>query len=250
MNVVDGVPRAVLAEDEPLLADELAEQLGALWPELQIVERAADGPAALRAIDHHAPDIALLDIHLPRLSGLDVARHVAQRCHVVFITGYEQYAIDAFTAGVVDYILKPVDPGRLMASVQRLKARLRQPADSPHPPPALRAAPPCPLQWINASRGSTIRLITVDEVLYFRSDHKVTLVVTAEGEAVIRKTIRELTQELDPAVFWQVHRSAVVNVHAIDCVHRDGHGQLSLRLRNRAEVLPVAEAYRARFRQM
>lgn len=248
----DPAPRAVLAEDEPLLVDELCEHLEALWPELAIVERVADGPAALRAIEHHAPDLALLDIHLPRLSGLEVARHVGRRCHVAFITGYDQYAIDAFEAGAVDYVLKPVDPGRLLTTVQRLKERLcRHPVDLTALSPRTDAAPPTRhLQWINASRGSTIRLITVDEVLYFRADNKVTLVITADAEAVIRKTIKELSDELDPAVFWQVHRSALVNVHAIDSVHRDGRGHLSLRLKNRNEVLPVAEAYHHRFRQM
>jgi len=252
MNRLETRPRAVLAEDEPLLADELAELLADLWPDLQIVARAEDGPSALRAVEEHAPDLALLDIQLPRLSGLEVARHVSRRCVVAFITGYDQYAVDAFEAGAVDYVLKPVDAGRLLTTVQRLKDRLRRPPEDltavlpAHRAPAATAY----LQWINASRGDTIRLITVDEVLYFRSDNKVTLVITAEGEAVIRKSIKELCDELDPAVFWQVHRSALVNVHAIDSVHRDGRGHMSLRLKARGEVLPVAEAYRPRFRQM
>jgi DNA-binding LytR/AlgR family response regulator len=230
MDRLETRPRAVLAEDEPLLADELAEQLAALWPELEIVARAEDGPSALRAIEQHAPDLAFLDIQMPRLSGLEVARHVSRRCVVAFITSYDHYAIDAFEAGAVDYVLKP--------DLSPLLPTRRAPA------------PKAYLQWINASRGETIRLITVDEILYFRSDNKVTLVVTADGEAVIRKTIKELGEELDPAVFWQVHRSALVNVHAIASVHRDGRGHMSLRLKERGEVLPVAEAYRPRFRQM
>lgn len=252
MTRSDPRPRAVLAEDEPLLADELAEHLAGLWPDLAIVARAEDGPAALRAIEQQAPDLALLDIQLPRLSGLEVARHVSRRCVVAFITGYDRYAVEAFEAGAVDYVLKPVDPGRLLTTVQRLQERLRRP---PEDLTAVLPSGPVPsakayLQWINASRGDTIRLITVDEILYFRSDNKVTLVVTAEGEAVIRKTIKELCEDLDPSVFWQVHRSALVNVHAIDSVHRDGRGHLSLRLKARGDVLPVAEAYRSLFRQM
>jgi len=252
MHTHDTPPRAVLAEDEPLLADALAEHLAALWPDLQIVARAEDGPSALRAIEQHAPDLAFLDIQLPRLSGLEVARHVSRRCVVAFITSYDQYALDAFEAGAVDYVLKPVDAGRLVTTVQRLKDRLRRPPEdlSPLLPTRRAPAPKAYLQWINASRGDTIRLITVDEILYFRSDNKVTLVVTAEGEAVIRKTIKELCDELDPAVFWQVHRSALVNVHAIASVHRDSRGHMSLRLKERDEVLPVAEVYRSRFRQM
>jgi DNA-binding LytR/AlgR family response regulator len=247
-------PRAILAEDEPLLADELVDQLMPLWPELQFVARVVDGPAALNAIEQHAPDLAFLDIQLPRLSGLDVARHINGRCHVAFITSFDKYALDAFEAGAIDYVLKPVTAARLVTTVQRLKARLLQPpADlqqllrkmEPTAPAGARY-----LQWINASRGAAVRLITVDEILYFRSDHKYTLVVTADAEALIKKTIKELSEELDPTMFWQVHRSAIVNVHAIDTVIRDDGGSLHLRLKNRPESLPVAEAYHHRFRQM
>lgn len=248
-------PRAVLAEDEPLLADELADQLAALWPQLSIVARAADGPAALHAIEAHSPDLAFLDIQLPRLSGIDVARHVGARCHVAFITAFDHYALDAFEAGAIDYVLKPVVAARLMTTVQRLKARLAEPPRDlarllGQAGPRAADAAPRYLQWINASCGAAVRLITVDEVLYFRSDHKYTLVVTADAEAVIRKTIKELCDELDPTMFWLVHRSTVVNVHAIDRVLRDDKGNLSLRLKSRSETLPVAEAYQQRFRQM
>jgi DNA-binding LytR/AlgR family response regulator len=247
-------PTAILAEDEPLLGDELEDLLRLLWPQLRIVARACDGVAALNAIDDHRPDVAFLDIHMPLLSGIDVARQVAGRCHVAFITSYDEHALEAFEAGAMDYVLKPPTAARLATTVQRLKSRLRQ------PPADLRwalrdlveRAPESPryLQWINASRGAAVRLITVEEILYFRSEQKYTSVVTADTEALIRKTIRNLTTELDPSTFWQVHRSTIVNVHAIDSVIRDDRGNLTLRLKQRSETLPVSEAYTHLFHQM
>lgn len=247
-------PTAVLAEDEPLLAEELADLLQALWPQLDIVARAADGVAALNAIETHRPDVAFLDIHMPLLTGIEVARQIAGRCHVTFITSYDEHALEAFEAGAMDYILKPPTAARLATTVQRLKTRLQQ------PPVDLRRAlrglvertPGAPryLQWINASRGAAVRLITVEEILYFKSDQKYTLVVTADTEALIKKTIKDLASELDPTMFWQVHRSTLVNVHAIDSVVRDDRGNLALRLKQRPERLPVSEAYTHLFHQM
>lgn len=258
MNSLDpgasSAPTALIAEDEPLLADELADLLKALWPQLKIVARAADGVAALSAIDEHQPDIAFLDIHMPLLTGIDVARQVAGRCHVAFITSYDEHALEAFEAGAMDYVLKPPTAARLATTIQRLKARLQQ------PPTDLRQAlmnlvesAPAParyLQWINASRGAAVRLITVEEILYFKSDQKYTLVVTADAEALIKKTIKNLNVELDPTMFWQVHRSTIVNVHAIDSVLRDDRGNLNLRLKQRPEQLAVSEAYTHLFQQM
>lgn len=251
---IHAAPTAVLAEDELLLADELTDLLHTLWPQLQIVARAGDGVAALNAIEAHAPDLAFLDIHMPLLTGIEVATRIAGRCHVAFITSYDQHALEAFEAGAIDYVLKPPTAARLLTTVQRLKARLQQ------PPPDLRralegfgqkaTAPARYLQWINASRGAAVRLITVEEILYFKSDLKFTLVVTADAQALIKKTIRELTDELDPTMFWQVHRSTVVNVYAIDSVIRDDRGNLTLRLKNRPESLAVSEAYTHLFRQM
>jgi DNA-binding LytR/AlgR family response regulator len=247
-------PTAVLAEDEPLLAEELAELLHRLWPELEIVAQPADGVAALHAIEAHAPDIAFLDIRMPLLTGLDVARRIAGRCHVVFITSYDTHALQAFEAGAIDYVLKPTSADRLLTTLQRVQARLQQ-----RPPdlrqaldqlPAPAPAAPQHLQWINASRGAAVRLITVEEILYFKSDQKFTLVVTADSEALIKKTIRELAAELDPIMFWQVHRAIIVNVYAIDSVIRDGRGNLNLRLKNRPEALAVSEAHTHLFRQM
>jgi DNA-binding LytR/AlgR family response regulator len=198
--------------------------------------------------------VAFLDIHMPLLSGIDVARQVAGRCHVAFITSYDEHALEAFEAGAMDYVLKPPTAARLATTVQRLKSRLRQ------PPADLRwalrdlveRAPESPrhLQWINASRGAAVRLITVEEILYFRSEQKYTSVVTADTEALIRKTIRNLATELDPSMFWQVHRSTIVNVHAIDSVIRDDRGNLTLRLKQRSESLAVSEAYTHLFHQM
>ena len=247
-------PTAVLAEDEPLLADELGDMLQALWPQHRIVARVSDGVAALNAIEAYQPDVAFLDIHMPLLTGIEAARQIAGRCHVAFITSYDEHALEAFEAGAMDYVLKPPTPARLATTIQRLKARLQQ------PPVDLRQAlrdlveraPGTPryLQWINASRGAAVRLITVEEILYFKSDQKYTLVVTPDTEALIKKTIKDLAAELDPTMFWQVHRSTVVNVHAIDSVIRDDRGNLALRLKQRPEKLQVSEAYHHLFRQM
>ena len=225
-----------------------------LWPQLRIVSRAGDGVAALAAIETHAPDLAFLDIHMPLLSGMEVARQIAGRCHVAFITSYDEYAIDAFEAGAIDYVLKPPTAARIATTVQRLKARLQQ------PPIDLRRALKALghsasttaryLQWINASRGAAVRLITVDEVLYFKSDQKYTVVVTSDTEALIKKTIKELSEELDPTMFWQVHRSTLVNVHAIDSVIRDNRGNVKLLLKDRSENLSVSEAYVHLFHRM
>jgi len=250
------VPTAIVAEDEPMLAAELVENLGALWPRLKVVARVADGVVALHAIEEHAPDIAFLDIHMPRLTGLDVARQISGRCHVAFITAFDQHTLEAFEAGVLDYVLKPITTARLLTTVQRLKARLAEtPPDLSHvlekiAPRIHRPAAMPYLQWISASRGAAVRLITVDEILYFRADNKYTVVATADSEALIKKSVKELAEELDPTMFWQVHRSSVVNVHAIDSVVRDDRGNMILRLKGRSETLPVAEQYHYLFRQM
>ena len=244
---------AIIAEDETILRDELAEMLGSLWPELDLVAKVEDGVAALAALDKHSPDIIFLDIQMPRLTGLDVARQATHRCHVVFVTAYEEFAVNAFEQGAVDYVLKPFTAGRLATTVARLKGKLSsEPADLSRVLELLsqKNTGKAYLRWINASRGTAVRLITVEEILYFKADNKYTLVVTAEGESLIRKTIRELTDELDPAVFWQTHRSTVVNVNAIDSVVRDISGHPQVRLKSRRELLPVSDQYAHRFKQM
>jgi DNA-binding LytR/AlgR family response regulator len=249
-----GRPTAVLAEDEPLLADELADLLCILWPQLLIVERAANGVEALHAIEAHRPDIAFLDVHMPLLSGLEVARLAGGRCHVALITAFEEHSIEAFEAGAIDYVLKPFTAARMLVTVQRLRSRLHQrPLDPDGMPEGAGDGPALPhryLQWINASRGTSIQVIITDDVVYFKADSKYTLVVTADSEALIRKTIKELGSELDPSTFWQIHRSTIVNAHAIDRVYRDDRGNVTLSLKRRKESLAVSEAYAQRFRQM
>jgi DNA-binding LytR/AlgR family response regulator len=244
---------AIIAEDEPLLRDELKQLLAKVWPELRIVAQADDGIEALHALEQHRPQVLFLDIQMPGLSGLEVAKAASGRAHVVFVTAYDQYAVAAFEQGAIDYVMKPFNIARLASAVTRLKERLdATPADLDGLLRALaEAAPKRPrLRWINASQGQTVRLITAEEVCYFKADSKYTLVVTADGEALIRKSIKELIDELDPELFWPIHRGVVVNANAISALHRKLNGQLEVRLKARAETLPVSDAYAYRFRQM
>ncbi len=257
------MPSAILADDEDLPRAELRRMLAVVWPELRILAECEHGPAAVEAIDQHVPDIAFLDIRMPGLSGLDVARAASGRCHTVFTTAYDNHAIEAFDAGAVDYLLKPVAADRLAQTVARLKQRLAAKA----PVPALDglverlalllregggAGPGAPqrLRWISASVGDTIKMFGIDEVLFFQSDEKYTRVVTAGDEAHIRKPLREITDGLDPDVFWQVHRGLVVRAWAIARAHRDELGRITLRLKGHAETLAVSQAYGWRFKPM
>jgi DNA-binding LytR/AlgR family response regulator len=251
----------VIAEDETLLRDALVQLLAAAWPELEVLAACEDGGAALEAIAAHQPDVAFLDIRMPGLSGLEVAAALADcspRTQVVFVTAYDQYAIDAFERGAVDYLQKPVAPERLAATVRRLKARaagagpdaallsamLRQLGSAP----AVERAPP--LVWLTASAGSETRLIMVDDVAYFQSDTKYTVVMTADGEALLRKPIRELLAVLDPATFKQIHRSTIVNLKAVASIARDDLGRGVVRLKTRPETLAVSQPFMALFRTM
>jgi len=247
-------PTAIVAEDEPLLREEIVELLRKLWPELEIVAATDDGLDALRCIETHQPSVAFLDIQMPGMTGLDVAKHVAGRSHVAFITAYDQYAIAAFDQGAVDYVMKPVSVARLATTVQRLKERIGSaPADLSNLLADLarrKAENRTYLRWVNASVGATIKLITVEEICYFRADTKYTLVATAGSESLIRKPIKELVDELDPNLFWQIHRSTLVNVNAIAGVSRDLRGHLQVKLKQRAESLAVSEGYNHLFRQM
>ncbi len=245
--------RALIAEDEPRLREQLSERLSNLWPELEIAAMVGDGVDAVEALDRHKPTILFLDIQMPGLSGLDVARYASNRCHVAFITAYDEYAVAAFEQGAVDYVLKPFTAARLATTVGRLKERLLL------PPPDLSellarlsgiANQGSYLRWINASVGKVVKLITVDEICYFQADNKYTLVVTPQSESLIHKTIKELAEELDPQVFWQIHRATVVNVNAISNVERNVRGRVSVKLKERKESLPVADAYVHLFRQM
>ncbi len=248
------IPRAIIAEDEPVLRTGLQRLLNAVWPELDVVAIATDGLQAKQLLERHIPDVLFLDIQMPGLSGLDVARTASNRCHVVFVTGYDQYAVAAFEHGAVDYVLKPYNAARLLTACNRVKERLQgRPADldsllakladiAAHKRPYLR--------WINVATGTNVRLVTVEEICYFQAETKYTTVVTADQEVIIRTPLKELVEELDPTVFWQIHRATIVNVDAIAEVSRGAPGHLVLRLKKRKETLRVSQPYAHLFRQM
>ena len=251
---------AIIAEDEALLRAALVDLLTQAWPELEILADCEDGASALEAIDELRPDVAFLDIRMPGLSGLEVAAAAAEASpttQVVFTTAYDQYAVDAFERGAVDYLLKPITPDRLAATIQRLKARSDKPsADAATLTALLRdlalnqAQGAQPLTWITASNGRETRLIMVDDVAYFRADHKYTVAMTADGEALLRKPIRELAGMLDPATFKQIHRSTIVNLKAVASIVRDDTGKGTLRLKQRPETLVVSQPFMVLFRNM
>ena len=254
--------RCVIAEDEALLRESLVQLLGQVWPELEIVAACEDGGSALEAIAAYQPEVAFLDIRMPGLSGLEVASSVLAsniKTEVVFVTAYDQYAVDAFERGAVDYLLKPVARERLAGTVGRVKERLARGGQDVTQLQALlqqlaAVAPPQPkappLVWLTASRGQETRLILVDDVAYFQADSKYTVVMTQEGEALLRKPIRDLLEVLDPSMFKQVHRSTIVNLRAVAGVTRDETGRGTLRLKNRPETLAVSQPFMTLFRNM
>ena len=252
------MPTAIVAEDEPILRAQLEGKLRKLWPELEIIASVEDGAAALEALEDRAPDFMFLDIQMPEMTGVEVARHVGGRSHVVFVTAYDQYAIQAFETGAVDYILKPATDERLAMTIERLKAKL---AGSPAQPPVDLTSMLARLteqmggrkerlQWIKATQGQNLRLIPVSDVLFFQSDEKYTRVVTADSEALIKTPIRELLDGLDPEVFWQIHRSTLVNASAIAGVTRDFRGQAHVKIKGKEESLVVSRIYSHLFKQM
>ncbi len=248
-------PSAVIADDEPLLRAQLRTRLARAWPELRVVHEMGDGRDVDAVIARHAPSLFFLDIHMPGVNGLDAARAIGPRAHVVFVTAYDDYAVEAFERGAIDYVLKPFDEQRLALTVGRLKERLNaRPAaiDALVETLAERLAPrgAAHLRWIKASVGSNVRLIPVEEVFFFQSDEKYTRVVTCEGESLIRKPIRELLAELDPAKFWQIHRATIVNVDHIASVRRGLKDQAEISLRGRDETLIVSRAFTHLFKQM
>lgn len=244
------MPTALLLEDEPLLADALADALSQLWPELRIVHRATDGDDAIAALIRLAPDIAFLDVRVPGASGLDVARAASGRAHVVFVTAFDDYAVQAFDQGALDYVVKPVELPRLARTVQRLKERID--TVPPQIDAVLLAPQPRgaaePLRWLQASVGDTIRFIAVRDVLYFQSDNKYTRIVRAGDEAFVRKALKDLAAQLDAHQFWQIHRATLVNVDFIDSVARDVLGAMYVVLKARPERLPVSKAFQHLFR--
>ena len=247
------MPSAILAEDEALLRAEMREALAALWPELVIVAETDDGTSTLRAIRQHAPDVVFLDINMPQLSGLEVAQAVRGDTAIVFMTAYNQHALAAFDLGAVDYLVKPLNRGRLLATIARLQARSRAAPVAAAVWEALAPAPvpaePKYLRWIQASVGNLLRLITTDEIIFFQADAKYTRVVTAHAEALIRKPIRELMDELDPDDFRQISRGAIVNLRRVEAIYKSD-GYMEVRLKDHDARLPVSAGFQPAFRQL
>ena len=271
------ITRAVIADDERLMRDQLRSRLHLVWPELNIVAEAKNGLEAVQAVKEHQPDVIFLDIRMPGLTGVEAAKEIAQLelsddamlPEMVFITAYDQYAIDAFEQGVIDYVLKPAEPERLRLTAERLKTRLMQRVNesngqekashlATHSVQQLlhvlsaqvSGRPPQYLSWLQASVGQTIQMVPVEDVLYCVSDEKYTRVQTAKQEFLIRKPIKELVEELDPAVYWQIHRSTLVNVKAIAGVLRDERGRQEVLVKGRPEKLQVSRSAAPLFRSM
>jgi len=268
--------RAVLADDERLMREQLRGRLMEVWPDLDIVAEAKNGLEAVELVREHHPDLVFLDIRMPGLTGVDAARQIAQLPEdddwlvpeIVFITAYDQYAVEAFEQGVADYVLKPAEKERLLVTVERIKKRLAlrdnaedaAPASNPGAPlqqllHKLSAqlnpgGTPSYLQWIQATVGQAIQMIPVEDVLFFISDEKYTRVQTAKVEALIRKPIKELVDELDPQLFWQIHRSTLVNARAIDGITRDFRGRQLVGVKGNGEKLEVSRSYTHLFKGM
>lgn len=257
-------PRALIAEDEPLLAQALVAALRAAWPELEIAGIAANGVDALERIAAEKPEVAFLDIRMPGLTGLEVAAELAERgdagtCvpRIVFVTAYDEFAVRAFELAAVDYVLKPVDPARLVQTVTRLKAQLATVPEDVTQLAArlsrLLAAPSAaapPLAVIRASAGNTVRMVPVDEVCYFQATDKYVSVITASAELLIRLSLKELLAQLPAERFRQVHRGTIVNLAQVESARRDDRGRVTLKLRQRDETLPVSRVFAEQFKAM
>jgi len=256
-------PTALIADDEPLLRKALARMLAQAWPELNIVAQVRNGREAVEEFEALKPDVCFLDVHMPGLSGVEAARFIGRRAHLVFVTAYDRYAVQAFEHGALDYLVKPVELARLADTIARLKERLRaaQPiADTEALLDELAArirkdTAPTPLRWLRVSVGQSLRLVAIDEIDYLRSDEKYTLVAWREdgakpSEGLIRTPLKELVTQLDATHFAQVHRSVVVNLRAISRITRDANETANIHLKGRAEVLPVSRTYLHLFRQM
>ena len=252
------MPTAIIADDEDLPRSELRRMLADVWPELTIVAECEHGTDALEALYRLQPDIAFLDIRMPGLSGLDVAKAAGARCRTVFVTAYDSHAFDAFAAGAIDYLLKPIARERLMQTIDRLRERVRlaQPVPDLEAMMAeldrrMRGADAVArIRWISASVGDTIKVIPIEDVIFFQSDEKYTRVVSTDDEAHVRKPIKELLDGLDPDQFWQVHRSVIVRAASIARVQRDEMGRITIGLRGHGETLKASQAYAWRFRPM
>jgi DNA-binding LytR/AlgR family response regulator len=259
-------PTALIADDEPLLREALARQLAQAWPGLEIVAEARNGREAIQMFDEQQPDICFLDVHMPGVSGVEAAKHIGRRAHLVFVTAYDHYAVQAFAQGALDYLVKPVEQPRLADTVARLQERLRAAAPATNTEALLQQLTEQlarlqnrsgtePLRWIRAQVGQTLRLIAVDDIDYLRSDTKYTRIAWRDddgrpAEALVRTPLRELAARLDPGQFAQVHRSAIVNLHAISQVRRGENETADIHLKGRDEVLPVSRNFLHLFKQM
>jgi DNA-binding LytR/AlgR family response regulator len=260
---MSGRPTALIAEDEPLLRESLERLLQDAWPEIEIVARARNGREAIDLFEHYKPDVCFLDVHMPGVSGIEAARHIGRRAHLVFVTAYDQYALQAFAQGVLDYLVKPVEPERLADTVLRLKERLRDARPALNTEVLLhemstlleRHAKSAPLRWIRASVGHSITMIPVNEIDFLRSEEKYTTVAWRESsgalrEGMIRMALKEIAAQLDSTQFVQVHRSIVVNLQCVERVVRGRNETAELHLKGREVTLPVSRNYLHVFRQM
>jgi DNA-binding LytR/AlgR family response regulator len=257
---------ALIADDEPLLRDALRRQLAIVWPELEIVAEARNGREAVRLFDERHPDVCFLDVHMPGLSGVDAANHIGRRAHLVFVTAYDHYAVQAFAQGALDYLLKPVEEARLAETVGRLRERVQSSRPAVNTAQLLRQLTEQlarlqsgggrkeTLRWIRAQAGKTVRLIAIEDVDYLRADAKYTIVAWRDGakaaDAVIRTPLTELLEQLDSEQFAQVHRSVVVNLRAVSRIERHDNETAEIHLKGRSDVLPVSRSYLHLFRQM
>lgn len=233
---------AIIADDEPLLREELRDMLRELWPSLDIIDEVRDGMSALRKIQEHRPDVAFLDVRMPGLSGLEVAEQIQDVANVVFITAYDEHAIAAFEQGAVDYLLKPIKAPRLVATIKRLRERIENGEG--------RLPRGKPLNWIQATAANKLRFFAARDVLYFRSDSKYTRLVTAEHDALIRKSLADLLGALDAETFRQINRGVIVNISHIESVERGSAGEMFVRMRGRDIDLPISKPHQAQFRGM
>ena len=255
-------PTALIADDEPLLRQALSRMLAATWPELVIVAEARNGREAIDRFEEHHPDVCFLDVQMPGKTGVDAAQHIGRRAHMVFVTAYDKYAVQAFAHGVLDYLVKPVEVARLAETVARLQERLRaaQPALNTEEllqqlAASLSRQSAGQMRWVRASVGQTVRMIAIEDIDYLRADEKYTQVAWRDDggqarDAIIRTPLKDLLAQLDPAEFAQVHRSVVVNLRAISHVTRGANETADVHLKGRPEVLPVSRTYLHLFRQM
>lgn len=246
-------PTAIIAEDEPLLRAEIRDTIRSLWPELRIVAEVDDGLKAIEALERDAPNVLFLDIQMPGATGIEVARRASGKAHVVFISAYDSYVLQAFEQGALDYVLKPISADRVRVTIGRLQERLREPpADLSGIVDLLKAAKggePQYLRWLTVPRGSELQVVATAEIQYLRADNKYVTVNTRSSSFLLTSSLKDMHAKLDPAIFWQIHRSIVVNVGAIETIYRSFRGSLEVKLKDREELLPVSAAHAHLFRQ-